>query len=137
MTTHEPHYVTEQEVVELHDHALRDYGGRPGIRDAAALQSSIAQPTTAVFGEERYPRLHEKAAAYCFFIIRNHPFVDGNKRTGFLAGLHFLLKNGLTPVFDQDEAHDVITRVAAGDAGFEALSSLFERAIQPSANSAT
>jgi death-on-curing protein len=126
--------VTTQEAIELHDHALRDYGGGLGIRDAAVLQSSLAQPTTAVFGEERYPTLHEKAAAYCFFIIRNHPFVDGNKRTGLLTALHFLLTNGRTPVFNKDEAYAVLTRVAAGDTDFETLSSLFERAIQPSAN---
>ena len=137
MTTHEPHYVTEQDVVELHDHALQGYGGRPGIRDAAALQSCVAQPQTAVFGKERFPTHHEKAAAYCFFIIRNHPFVDGNKRTGLLAGLHFLLKNGVTPVFDQDEAYALLSGVASGEAGLETLASLFKRAIQRSANSGT
>ena len=102
-----------------------------GIRDAAALQSSVAMPRMAVFGTERYAALHEKAAAYCFFIIRNHPFVDGNKRTGFLVGLHFLLQNGVRPEFDQDEAYAILSRVAAGDADFEALSGLFERATRP------
>lgn len=83
----------------------------------------------AVFSHERFPTLHEKAAAYCFFIIKNHPFVDGNKRTGFLTALHFLLKNSIVPVFDQAETYAVLLRVAQGNAGLEELGALIEKAV--------
>lgn len=121
-------YVTEQEVVDLHDHALREYGGCPGIRDPAALQSCVAQPQMAVSGQERFSTFKAKAAAYCFFIIKNHPFADGNKRTGFLTALHFLLKNNVAPSFDQQEAYTVLLRVAEGNAGLEEPETLIEKA---------
>jgi death-on-curing protein len=126
---HRIEYVSEQEVVALHDDALREFGGKPGILDAAALCSSLALPKTAVFGTERFPTIIEKAAAYCYFIARNHPFVDGNKRTAFLTALHFLRKNGLTPRFDPAVTYDVLTRVAAGTGTLEELNSLFQRSL--------
>lgn len=130
MPDSEPEYVTEQELLELHGHALALYGGGRGIRDAAALESCLAQPIMDVFGTRRFPALHDKAAAYAFFIVRNHPFVDGNKRTAFLAALHFLLKNGIVPVLDQDEAYSILIGVAEGKLGLEELRSLFRRAAE-------
>ena len=123
-------YVTEEEVVALHDAALARYGGMPGTRDLAALQSCVAQPGTEVFGHERFPSISDKTAAYCFFIARNHPFFDGNKRTALLTSLHFLMKNGMTPFFDHDETYALIIGVADGTVDIEQLSSFFRRAIR-------
>ena len=134
MAIYHPRYVTEQEVVELHDQALRAVGGLPGIRDPGALESCVAQPKMAVFGVERYPTAHEKAAAYSYYIDRNQPFMDGNKRTAFLSAIHFLRTNWFDPQVDEEEAYDVLTRVATGEAGLEELSSLFHRAIRFPAN---
>lgn len=131
MTSTEPVYLTLQEVVELHNRVIGLYGGMPGIRDRGRLESSLAQPMTAVFGSERFPTLPAKAAAYCFFIVRNHPFLDGNKRTGFLAGLHFLLVNGITPSFVEEAAYTMIEGVAAGTKGLEELTRLFGDACRP------
>lgn len=105
----------------------------PGVRDEGALDSCLAQPQTAVFGYERFATLDEKAAAYCFLFVRNHPFFDGNKRAGFVAMLHFLRINGVEASFDQDDAYDVILRVAAGEAGHAELAQLVAEAIQRAA----
>lgn len=121
-------YLSEQNLLDLHDSAVCLYGGMAGIRDQGALASCIAQPQTAVFGVERFRTMAEKAAAYCFFVSRLHPFNDGNKRTAFLAGLHFLRFNGMPCEFDQEQAYITICAVAAGTANLDQLIALFEKA---------
>ncbi len=125
MNQRQPVYLSRDEVLELHARVIGLYGGMPGLRDKNALESCLAQPQTVVFDHERFPTLHEKAAAYCFFIVRNHPFVDGNKRTGFMTALHFLLVNGVVPRFDEDRLYDAILVVAEGTAGLQELASVF------------
>jgi death-on-curing protein len=99
----------------------------PGVRDSGALASCVAQPKTAVFGEERFPTVFDKAAAYCFFIVRMHPFFDGNKRTGLVAAITFLLDHGISPEFDQNEMYDVMIRVANGQIEIDELAQVFCR----------
>lgn len=98
-----------------------------GIRDAAALESCVAQPKTAVFGYEPFPTVFDKAAAYCFYLVILHPFLDGNKRTGHHAARAFLLDHGYAPIFEENEFDEMIVRVAKGEAEIEELSSLFRR----------
>ena len=129
-----PSYLSESEIIELHDRIIGLVGGMPGLRDSTALPSCVAQAKTEVFGSERFPSFYDKAAAYCFFIIRLHPFMDGNKRTGLSAACHFLIKNGATPLLDEEEAYQVIIAVAQGEAEIEELSSLFQRACGSSPN---
>ena len=123
-------YLPKDELIELHERLIERYGGMPGVRDEGLLDSSLAQPKMNVFGEERFPTLARKAAAYCFFIVCNHPFFDGNKRAGFAAALHFLLLNGAAPVFNEEDAFSTITRVAAGEAGIEELDAMIDAALQ-------
>jgi death-on-curing protein len=123
---HQPVYLSRDEVLELHDRIIGLYGGMPGVRDEGALESCLAQPQTAVFGCEPFPSLHEKAAAYCYFIVRNHPFFDGNKRAGFIAALHFLLVNDVIPRFNEDRLYDTILAVAQGEAGVTELVAAFQ-----------
>jgi death-on-curing protein len=106
----------------------------PGIRDEGAVDSCLAQPRTTVFGVERFATLAEKAAAYCFFVVRNHPFFDGNKRTGFVAALHFLRQNRAQAEFSEDEVYDVVMAVAAGTAGIEELTAMFNRVMDGSSH---
>jgi death-on-curing protein len=101
-----------------------------GVRDAGALASCISQPKTAVFGVERFPTLYDKAAAYCYFIVRLHPFFDGNKRAGLLAAITFLLDHGTTPFFDENEMFKLIIRVATGEAELEELGVAFRQACE-------
>ena len=128
LNTTPPRYLTLADITELHQEAVVRIGGMPGIRNLEALKSCVAQPQTVVFGRERFADLYEKAAAYCFFIICGHPFFDGNKRTGFAAGVHFLYLNEQTPNFDEDVAYEAICEVAAGQSDLEAMISLFREA---------
>ena len=125
-----PRYLSEQEILSLHKSVIGRFGGMPGVRDAGALASCVAQPKTAVFGEERFPTIFEKAAAYCFFVVRMHPFFDGNKRTGLVAEITFLLDHGITPVFDKNEMYDVIIRVTDGQIEIDDLAEMFRRTAQ-------
>lgn len=96
-------YLTLGEVLELHRRILESSGGATGLRDLGALESSVAQPRISVGGEDAYPTLVEKAAALCFSLVQNHPFVDGNKRIGHAAMEVFLLLNGLQIQASVDE----------------------------------
>jgi death-on-curing protein len=98
-------YLTLGEVVELHRRLLEATGGVPGIRDFGALESALAQPKAMFAGTDLYPTLAEKAAALCFSLVHDHPFVDGNKRVGHAAMESFLVLNGTeidAPVDDQE-----------------------------------
>ena len=121
-----PLYVTKTEAIYLHDWVIDEYGGRPGIHDRGALELCLAQPQIQLAnGYEPYPSLAEQAAAYAFFFARNHPFREGNKRTALLVGVHFLRKNGLAHVYDEDAITDVIRDVVAKQAGMDELVALF------------
>lgn len=108
-------YLTEEQVTRLHDRALQKYGGAAGIRDAGALASALAQPSQEAFGAEFYPTLNEKAAAYLFFLARNHPFSDGNKRTAYLAAATFLLMNGVKLRGSDDAVFELVLQTARGE----------------------
>lgn len=121
-------YLSEQELVEIHDRVIGLLGGMAGIRDRRALASCYAQPQTAVFGVERFPTIFDKAGAYCFFIVRHHPFFDGNKRTGLVAALTFLKAHGFKPIFDENEMYNLIIRVVTGEGELEELTAVFRGA---------
>ena len=116
MGTAGPSYLSKREILELHKAAIARFGGKEGVVNEAALETCLAQPRTAVFGEERFPTLYDKGAAYCFYVCTSHPFHDGNKRTGLLAAIHFLLKNGVEPIFDDEAMYHVIMHTVEGDA---------------------
>ena len=120
-------YLSCDDILELHDGVIGRYGGMPGIRDQDAITSCVAQPKTAVFGEERFPTIFDKAAAYCYFIVRMHPFFDANKRTGLAAAYAFLVDHGATPGFEESAMYDAILRIACGKMEIEELADLFQR----------
>lgn len=103
-----PYWLTKEECLALHDLMLADYGGAAGVRDMGLLESALARPPQLLhYGK---PTLAEMAAAYAAGIVKNHPFVDGNKRTGFMMGAGFLERNGLT--FRAAEADAVLQTLA-------------------------
>jgi len=110
-------YLTISEVLEIHDRLIRQSGGGSGLRDVGALESSVAQPRMTFDGKELYPTISEKASALGFSLIQNHPFVDGNKRTGHAAIEIFLVMNGYQINAHVDEQENVILLVAAGEIG--------------------
>lgn len=107
-------YLTPEQVADLHDEALAVFGGTLGLRDAGALASALAQPAMEAFGVELYPSPTEKAAAYLFFLARNHAFVDGSKRAAYAAAAVFLLLNGLELSGQDDAVFNLILRTAQG-----------------------
>lgn len=112
-------YLTLNEVLELYRRVIEQSGGAMGIRDVGALESALAQPRMTFGGEELYPTMIEKASALGFSIIMNHPFVDGNKRTGHAAMETFLVLNDYEIVATVDEQEQVILQVASGKMGRE------------------
>src|SRR5688500_12616354 len=89
-----PTFLTLPEALELHEESIHRYGGAHGVRDLGLLQSALAQPAATFGGQFLHPDLPSMAAAVLFHIVQNHPFVDGNKRTGAAAARVFLLMNG-------------------------------------------
>jgi death-on-curing protein len=110
-------YLTLNEVLELYRRIMEQSGGSVGIHDLGALESALAQPRVTFGGEELYPAVIEKASALGFSIIKNHPFVDGNKRTGHAAMETFLVLNGYEIEATVDEQERIILQVAAGELG--------------------
>ena len=108
-------HLTIDIVTEIHLVALEDFGGMDGVREPALLESAVAAPQATFGGEPLYADLIEMAAAYLFFLCRNHPFVDGNKRTALGACLVFLRLNGLEPAKDGPEWESLTLNVASGD----------------------
>ncbi len=107
-------YLTINEVIELHDRIVVQSGGAEGIRDRGALESSLAQPLQTFGGEDLYPSVAEKAAALGFFLVKNHPFLDGNKRIGHAALEATLVLNGLELSASVDDQEGIILALAAG-----------------------
>ena len=114
-------YLTLTELLELYARVMEQSGGTVGIRDLNALESALAQPRITFGGKELYPTIVEKAATLGFLLIRNHPFLDGNKRIGHAAMETFLMLNGLEIEASVDEQERVILQVASGEMGREAF----------------
>jgi len=123
----EPFFLGLDEVVEIHRDQIERFGGHPGIRDIELLQSAAAMPS-AGFGEDYlHADIHEMAAAYLFHIVRNHPFVDGNKRTGAVAALVFLMMNGIEFHADEESFEKMVRSVADGKMDKAGVSEFFRK----------
>ena len=108
-------YLAIAEILDLHERLLADSGGASGVRDLGALESAVGQPHATFGGQDLYPDLVAKAAALCYSLVMNHPFIDGNKRIGHAAMETFLLLNGHEIDCDVDEQERVILQLASGD----------------------
>lgn len=109
----EPVWIDEYEAVLIHGRLIALYGGPPGIRDEGLLQSALARPRQ-IYSYEEGPKIVRMAAALTAGIIRNHPFVDGNKRTGFLMGVLFMELNGYRFTASEEDATEAVLSLAAG-----------------------
>lgn len=107
-------YLSLPEILEIHDKIIEVSGGARGILDMHALESSINQPRITFNRTDLYPDIIAKAAALCFFIVMNHPFVDGNKRVGHAAMEIFLILNGFEIEAAIDDQEKIILDLAAG-----------------------
>lgn len=114
-------YLSLREILELHDKIIEASGGARGIRDVKALESAINQPRLTFDQTDLYPDIVAKAAALCFFIVMNHPFVDGNKRIGHAAMETFLILHGFEIEASIDEQEKIILELADGSLDREEL----------------
>jgi death-on-curing protein len=107
-------FLTLDEVLAIHADQIERYGGSLGIRDQGLLEAALAMPEATYSGEDLHPSLFEKGAAYVFHLVKNHPFVDGNKRIGLATGLVFLSLNDVPIEATDDELVTLIVGVAEG-----------------------
>ena len=106
-----------QEVLEIHRDQVTRYGGTAGIRDLDLLKSALGMPGATFNGEFLHTDVYEMAAAYLFHLVRNHPFLDGNKRVGAVAALVFLTLNGHDFQAPEDDLAETVLAVARGEIG--------------------
>ena len=107
----EPVWILHQSVLAIHDVLLAEFGGASGIRDESLLESALAHPLNLWSYEK--PNLFRLAAAYAHGIVKNHPFVDGNKRTGYVIGGIYLQRNGQNLNASEEEATAAIIALAS------------------------
>lgn len=120
-------YVSLEDALAIHKLSIRRYGGLEGVRDEGLLESALAQPQQTFGGVELYPSLEEKAARYAFGIINNHPFADGNKRTGAAVMAVFLRANGARFKPRLIDMQDKVIALADGSLSFDELVAWIEK----------
>ena len=112
-----PVFLTLDEVLAIHEDQIRRYGGSPGVRDVCLLDSALSMPQASFDGDYLHTSLAEMAAAYLFHVARNHPFVDGNKRTALATALAFIWLNDRRLDATEDELTDLVIGIASGRVG--------------------
>ncbi len=118
------------DVLEIHELRVDLYGGSKGIRDLGLLQSAIAQPQAGFGGQYLHTNIYEMAAAYLFHIVKNHPFIDDNKRTGLAACPVFLDLNGVEIEADAEKLEELTVSVAEGVIDKPQAANFFQQAKQ-------
>ncbi len=124
-TPEEPRWLTIRAVKVIHDRVLEEFGGLSGVRDEGLLESALGRPQNLFHYGEKVS-LFQLAASHCYGIVRNHPFIDGNKRTGFVVARVFLQLNGVRFSPAQGEPARIIRALAAGEIDEAELASWFE-----------
>jgi death-on-curing protein len=119
------------EVIELHRRLIAESGGASGIRDLGSLESALAQPRMTFGGQDLYPTIVDKAAALGFSLVKNHPFLDGNKRVGHAAMETLLILNGFEIEAGVDEQEAFVLALAAGEIDRDDLVSWLRERIRP------
>ena len=126
-----PVFLGLDEVIEIHTDQIERFGGDVGIRDLELLKSAVAMPAVGIGGEYLHTDLYEMAAAYLFHIVRNHPFIDGNKRTGAVASLVFLMMNGMELDSDEHAFEKIVLSVAGGKSDKITITAFFRNNVKP------
>ena len=106
--------LTKEQILLLHSQLVKEFGGSLDIRDDSLLESAINTPFQTYGGEELYPTLLDKASRLCFGLVKNHPFVDGNKRIGIMTMLTFLEINGVTLACTDEDLIQIGLAIADG-----------------------
>lgn len=128
-----PIFLTVGEVLLIHEALIDRFGGSAGIRDRGLLESAVAQAKATFSGHFLHEDLAAMASAYLFSIVKNHPFVDGNKRAGFTAALTFLRLNGIAIDHSSEVLYDATMAVAEGRLEKEDLAAILRKLEGPTA----
>lgn len=113
--------LTKKQIVLLHEQLMKETGGADGVRDESLLEAAVFAPYQTFDGAELFPTVAEKAARLGCGLIKNHAFVDGNKRIGAHAMLVFLAVNGVDLEYTQRELSDIIVQTASGEKDYSDL----------------
>ena len=124
-------FLRVDQVLRIHADQIAAFGGADGVRDMGLLGSAVASPSAGFGGAYLNADLYEMAAALLFNLVKNHPFLDGNKRTGALAAVVFLELNGVDMDVPEEQFQDLVLRVAAGQAGKEEVTAFFRTHLPP------
>src|SRR5690606_7882112 len=118
-------YFELEEVIAFHSKIIKKYGGLRGLRNQGLLISAIESPKMQFSGNELYPDVYSKAACYLYGIVKNHPFIDGNKRTGSFVSYLFLKKHGVKKI-PLDTFEELVVRLADGKVEREEIALFFK-----------
>ena len=127
-----PVFLEVTDVLEIHRQLIERFGGSHGLRDRGLLESSLATPQSMFGGQYLHEFPHEMAAAYLFHLVKNHPFIDGNKRIGATAARVFLLINGMAFDPTEQEYGDLTLAIASGQADKAVAFTFFKTHVRPS-----
>jgi death-on-curing protein len=120
-------FLDQEDILLIHHNQIELYGGQAGIRDQALLESAISQPQIT-FGEEfLHKDIYEMAAAYLFHLVQDHPFIDGNKRTGIMTAMIFLDFHQIELNCTNDELEEMVLNLAAGKVSKSEAALFFEK----------
>ena len=111
----EPIFLRLSEILEIHQDQVTRYGGAAGIRDIELLKSALGMPSATYGGQFLHTDIYEMSAACLFHLVKNHPFVDGNKRVGAVTALIFLYLNGFDFDAPENDLAEMVLAVARGD----------------------
>lgn len=120
-------YLTPEQVLFIHYRIVEETGGSHGIRDLTLLQSALARHVSTFDENDLYPDIFSKAASLMHSIIKNHPFVDGNKRTAITTASIFLLRNGYCLIASHEELERFTRKMAAKDVELPKIAKWFKR----------
>ena len=118
-------FLQVQDILLVHADQIEQYGGAHGVRDIGLLESAVAQPQATFGGEFLHGDVFEMAAAYLYHIVQNHPFLDGNKRTGASGALVFLDINGIEIEAPKGSIYDLTLSLATGRTGKSEIAEFF------------
>jgi len=123
-------YLSVEQVLEVHALQVRRFGGSGGLRDLGLLESAVARPAMTFGGEDLYADVASKAAALMHSLVANHPFADGNKRTGVASAELFLVFNEFRLAASDQELENVTLAVARGELDAESLGIWFRQRLE-------
>ena len=114
--------LSTNQIILLHKDLISEFGGLDGVKDLGMLESAINAPFQTFNYQDMYPTIQQKAARLCYGLVKNHPFIDGNKRIGVHAMLVFLALNRIELEYSQEELYTIILKIASSQATIEDLS---------------